>query len=200
MKIKKSVVKSEEKKLIYVEVYNPLVVDTDGEAMTADEIEQAAHNFALYSSACKVDVAHNGIETGNVIVESFIVRHPDDPDGFNKGAWVVGIKFFNEDHWEQAKRGDINSVSLSGMADKKKALVKASFIKHIVLDTENSFDGLLPAHVHKADIVFDIKDHISSGRTTEVFGHTHSILKTCSTVKTLEHSHRIIIEPGDNLG
>ena len=40
MEEKKLVIKSEEKRLVYGEVYAPLQIDTDGESMSAEEIEK----------------------------------------------------------------------------------------------------------------------------------------------------------------
>ena len=43
----KIVIKSEDERLVYGEVYIPLHVDTQGEAMTAEEIRKMAHDFLM---------------------------------------------------------------------------------------------------------------------------------------------------------
>jgi len=55
-------------------VYSSLHIDTDGEAMTADEIEKMAYKFISDGNIRKIDVGHNNEESGSFIVESFIAR------------------------------------------------------------------------------------------------------------------------------
>ena len=44
METQRIVIKDESKRLVYGEVYAPLQIDTDGEAMTSEEVEKMAHH------------------------------------------------------------------------------------------------------------------------------------------------------------
>jgi len=79
------VIKSEEERLVYGEVYSPLHVDTDGEAMTAAEIKKMAHHFLSSGRVNKIDVSHNLEESGAIVIESFLARK-HEPDGYFDGA------------------------------------------------------------------------------------------------------------------
>lgn len=114
----KLVIKSEDRRLVYGEVYAPLHIDTDKEAMTASEIEKMAHNFLSRGLTNKIDIGHNLQESGSVIVESFIARK-NDPDGFIEGSWVIGV-LVPEDVWPAVKNGELNGFSFYGKVEKKK--------------------------------------------------------------------------------
>ena len=81
-------------------------VDTDGEAMTANEIQKMAHGFLAAGRTDKIDVGHNLKESGCVVVESFLARK-GDADGFINGAWVLGVKVLPDELWEAVKTGEL---------------------------------------------------------------------------------------------
>lgn len=186
------VIKSEEKRFVYGEVYAPLCIDTDGEAMTAPEIEKMAHNFLMNGLTNKIDVGHSYEESGCLVIESFIARK-NDPDGFVTGAWVVGAKIIPDELWVSVKKGEINGFSFAGAVAKRTVQVEVSVAKKMSGETEKSAEGLLPAHLHDIDLQFDNDGNVVKGSTSDVLGHSHEILRTTATEMALDHSHRLIL-------
>ncbi len=186
------VVKSEDRRLVYGEVYAPWQIDTDGETMTPEAIEGMAHRFLAAGRTNKIDIQHDGKESGALVVESFIARK-DDPDDFVLGSWVLGVVIPKE-HWGAVKSGEINGFSFAGPVAKESTRAKVRMTKRLVGTTEKSEDGgLLPPHTHKLDLTFDDTGRITKGTTDIVLGHAHEVQRTTATERALEHSHRMIL-------
>lgn len=184
-------IKSHEKRLVFGEVYSPLQVDTQDEAMTKSAIEDMAHTFLLEGRTDKVDVSHSFKKSGCLVVESFIARK-NDPDGFIDGAWVLGIKVIPDDLWEQVKKGELNCFSFGGKGRTVPKKVKVSQIIKIEGETELSHeDGLLPPHSHDVELHFKDGTMIP-GMTGITLDHQHGISKESATEEELDHSHRMI--------
>jgi len=185
-------IKSEDKRLVFAEVYSPLHIDTDGEAMTADEIEKMAYKFLSGGNVRKIDVGHNREESGCYIVESFIARK-NDPDNFIEGAWVLGVKVDDEDLWQDVKRGELNGFSFDGSVTPVKARASVSVIQRMVGKTEKSFKGILPEHSHDLEVEFNDDGVIIPTYTSETLNHVHKVMKATSTEMEIDHSHRLIL-------
>jgi hypothetical protein len=191
MRPRKIVIKSDDKRLVYGEVYAPLHVDTDDESMTREDIERAAHAFLSSGRVNKVDVQHNCKESGCTVVESFLARK-NDPDGFIEGSWVLGVKVSPDVLWQQVKAGELNGFSFFGTVVKVPAKTKVVTARKIVGETENSTDGLLPIHFHSIEINFKDGD-LLSGQTGEALDHRHDVKHATATERAMEHSHRLIL-------
>ena len=185
-------IKSEDKQIVFAEVYSPLHIDTDGEAMTADEIEKMAYKFISDGNIRKIDVGHINEESGSFIVESFIARK-DDPDGFIEGSWVLGVKVDDPDLWVKIKSGELNGFSFQGTATPTPAKARVSVMQRMVGKTEQSFAGLLPPHYHDLEVVFTDKGVIVPTETSIVMNHSHRVAKATATESVLDHSHRLIL-------
>jgi len=191
------VIKSEEERLVYGEVYSPLHVDTDTEAMTKDEIRRMAHRFLMSGRVNKIDVAHNKKESGCLVAESFIAKK-NDPDGFIEGSWVLGVYVLPDQLWEAVKKGELNGFSFGGPANKVPAEVIVEVVRKMEGETELSMDGgLLPPHKHDVVLSFSEDGRIIAGQTEQALGHSHEVLRATSTEETLEHSHRLVIIEND---
>jgi hypothetical protein len=186
------VIKDQAKRLVYGEVYAPLQIDTDGEAMTAAEIEKMAHNFMVNRGNDAIDVQHNYMPSGCHIVESFIARK-DDPDGFVDGSWVLGVRVTPDELWEAVQKGELNGFSFAGSCNSTKVRARVNVTRKMIGNTEKSEQGLLPPHAHPVDIEFDEDGRVSKGTTDHVMGHSHSVSKTTATEREMEHSHRLIL-------
>lgn len=186
------VVKSEDKRLVYAEVYSPLHVDTDGEAMTQDEIEKAAHNFLASGNVRNIDVRHNTKQSGCVIVESFMARK-GDPDGFIEGSWVMGVKVLPDDLWQKVLSGELNGFSFMGQVTRVPVKAKVKVARKMLGETELSVKGMLPPHFHELVVTFDERGRVEPGETDESLSHKHEILRATATEKELDHSHRLIL-------
>ncbi len=107
----------EAKKLVYGIVYEPDVVDTQGDFATAEEIEKAAHNFM--ENARNIDLQHNFKAGYGSLQESYIA--PADfkigETNIKKGAWVIVTKATDE-VWESIQKGEITGYSMGGSAVK----------------------------------------------------------------------------------
>jgi hypothetical protein len=94
-----------------------VVVDAEGDSITADELERAAHDFVVKSGAA--NTGHVGAQTGH-IVESF-VSTPDKiaamglPAGSVPTGWFVGFKVTDPAAWEGVKSGRLRAFSIEGV-------------------------------------------------------------------------------------
>lgn len=108
----------EEKQLVYGVVYAPDEADTHGDAMIAEELEKAAHQFLEKARTKSVDVNHDSNPDDGVIVESYILGKNDSRfPGEKEGSWAVVIKVTDADTWELVKKGDLKGISMAGKAE-----------------------------------------------------------------------------------
>jgi len=190
---RKIVIKSEEERLVFGEVYVPLHVDTHGEAMTSEEIKRMAYDFLSTGKVNKVDVQHDLQVSGCKVVESFLARK-NDPDGFIEGAWVLGVKVIPDEIWEQVKKGELNGYSWYGT--RAQIPVKAAVLMTTKMDgeTEDSMEGgLLPVHRHNLSLTFDLDGRIIPTITGVSLEHVHDVVKATATNEALGHSHRLVV-------
>lgn len=189
---KRIVVKSEAKRLVYAEVYSPLHVDTDNEAMLAEEIEKAGHAFLASGKVDRIDVRHDTKKSGCLIVESFIARK-NDPDGFIEGAWVLGVKVVPDELWEKVLSGELNGFSFMGSVNRVPVKAQVRVARKMLGETEDAGGELVPKHFHELSISFDEDGTVVPGQTDESQAHVHPIGRATATEKALEHSHRMIL-------
>lgn len=178
------VIKSDEKRIVWAEVYVPNVPDSDGDFMDAETVEQAAYQFMADLNLKKIDTMHNNKDVeGAVVVESFIARK-GDPD-FIEGSWVVGVHVPDDAVWAQIKKGEINGFSLE-------ALVKAEHTE-LELDIPPVLKGAtneVEDHSHEFYVTYDPEGNLLGGRTNEVNGHSHVIKRGTITEEAEGHKHR----------
>lgn len=101
-----------EKRVVLGVVYAPDVRDTDGNFMTAAEIEKMAYSFMEKQRLNKIDRDHNGDAGYGQVVESFIARAGDT--AFPEGAWVLGTRVTDDAAWKDIKDGKIIGYSIFG--------------------------------------------------------------------------------------
>jgi hypothetical protein len=105
------------KRIIYSVVYEPMKADAHKEFMTAEAIENMAHEWLMNFG--KVDEHHDFIEGAGKPVESFIVNEGDEvwvkSGRALPGSWVLGIKVTDDAVWKQVQRGEINALSWAGV-------------------------------------------------------------------------------------
>lgn len=181
----------EEHQVVYGVVYAPNRVDTDWEAMTAEEIQKMAWNFLENHREENIDLAHDLKQSGCVVVESFVARS-GDPD-FPEGAWVLGTRC-PDDVWKRIKEGEFNGYSFYGGVKKYPATVLLEVAKQITGITEKSTIEILPVHEHTFIVNLNNKAQIVSGRTDVVLNHSHAIKKGTATELEIDHNHRVFLE------
>ena len=101
------------KQIVFGEVYVPDRKDTDGNFMTAETIEDMAHDFLANGKNSQISTDHDGYTDKGVVVESFIARE-GDPD-FIAGAWVVGVYVPDPEIWALIENGDLTGFSIEGV-------------------------------------------------------------------------------------
>jgi len=182
---------NEEDQVVYGEVYVPNRVDTDGEAMTAKDVEVAAWEFLGSGKTEKIDIQHDLLESGCTVVESFVARSGWEP--WVDGAWVMGVKCIDS-VWADVKSGLLNGFSFYGTSEKVPAKVLIEVAKQISGITEQNVEDILPPHEHTFVINLDNKGNIVSGKTDVVMEHGHTIKHGTATEEELDHRHRVVLE------
>lgn len=161
----------DEKQIAYGEVYIPMIPDSQGDFMTAAEIEKMAHEFMMDGLLRGVDTEHDLEDNGSVIVESFIARK-GDPD-FVEGSWVAAVKVTDE-LWPLVKSGELGGFSMYGKGERVPTYITIEVPDDGIVkgDTDES-DG----HSHVFQLRFDEAGNFLGGKTNEVDGHSHDIKK-----------------------
>jgi len=105
------------KQVVYCVVLEPDTADSQDDVMSADDIEETAHNYLIKARlvgsnhSSKIDAAP---------VESFIAPQDLEYEGQNgpqkvtKGSWVIGIKVFDPEEWQKVLNGEYAGVSVGG--------------------------------------------------------------------------------------
>jgi len=172
-----------EKHLAFGEVYVPNDIDTHGDFMTVEGIEELAHKFMLKLLNEKIDVMHDNKTGRAAVVESFVTRD-GDPD-FAPGSWVLGVKVFDEGLWEQIKNGEMTGFSFEAMVRKVPAKVRVEHDGHAEGRTSTVNDH---AHTFKVDL--DEKGSVRDGFTSRhTDDHRHRIVENGRTQDVDRHRH-----------
>lgn len=173
-----------EQRLVYGEVYAPNRPDVHGEYMTAEDIQQMAHEFMRLLRQQSVDQQHDHVLTpGITVVESFIARK-GDPD-FLEGAWVVCVHVNDDDTWQKVKDGKLNGFSVEALVRKKEVDVQIKIPEEVTGETSEVDD-----HKHTFKVNYDKKGKLVGGRTNTVKGHWHGISGGTITDVASGHRHR----------
>ena len=113
---------NEDKRLVGGIVYEPDVVDAQGDSAGEAEIEKAAHKFMQDSRTLgfmhKEDVGPRA-----KIVESYIApcNMKMNNQSIRKGTWVMVVKVQDDELWNMVKSGKITGFSMGGRAREEKA-------------------------------------------------------------------------------
>ena len=91
--------------------------DAQGDIISADVIEDAAHDFLVNSR--RIDVQHVFLSSKCFPVESYIA-----PTAFylgdhlvKKGTWILVTKVLDEEIWKKVKNGELRGYSIRGIAE-----------------------------------------------------------------------------------
>lgn len=169
--------------IVWGEVYAPDIPDSQGDFMTADEIRKMAHAFMKQGKLGQVDINHDNNLYGCWIVESFIAR--DDDSIFIPGAWVVGIHVPDVLLWKGIEEGDLNGLSMQGLAFPEKKTIELEIPEKITGKTDE-----VAGHAHKFTVTFGPSGELLGGSTDTVGGHFHVISRGTITDDADGHHHR----------
>lgn len=97
-------------------VYEPDVVDAQGDEASETEIRKAAYQFMEEVQTFKVN--HEGKKVKVKVLESYVA--PADftiaKKAIKKGAWVLTVRVLDKKIWEAVKSGDLTGFSMAGYA------------------------------------------------------------------------------------
>ena len=178
---------------VFGEVYAPDIVDTDGESMSAEDIQKMAHDFIASGKVSALDTDHNHELCGAEVVESFIARK-GDPD-FAEGSWVLGVRMTDGELWERVQSGELNSFSVDALVTKVPSARQMPKLSAACGTTmEQTAKCSLPKHSHAYFLKYDGQGRVLFGKTDEVLGHSHEICGTVTTERAEGHTHRFFVE------
>jgi hypothetical protein len=102
-----------DRQIVYGVVSEPHTIDLQGDRLSPEEIEKAAHAFMVNSR--KVNKGHGGPTAADVL-ESFIAPGDFTVNGsqVKKGSWVMAVKVNDPDVWQAVKKGFITGFSIGG--------------------------------------------------------------------------------------
>lgn len=171
-------------------VYTPMQVDTDGETMTAADIRKMAHEFIAQGLVDKIDVMHDKRPSGAQVVESYIAV-PNDPEGFEDGAWIMTVRMPEGPLWDEVKSGELNGFSFHAEVSKTPVRAVIEIVRSAVGATyENTDDEIVPPHTHTFFVELDDNGRVVRGFTDRQLDHVHQIRGTVVTEQAFGHSHR----------
>ena len=96
-------------------VYEPMSLDTQGDYMTADEIQKAAHWYAKNGSGVDIQHDEEKLECA-AVVESWIAKADFtlDKTDIKKGTWLMTVEISDPDIWDKIEKGELNGFSMGG--------------------------------------------------------------------------------------
>ena len=109
------VYKNEEKRIVYGPVLIPNEPDTDGDVVTAEQIENVAHKFV--EEYGNIDLMHSLNNVGR-LVESYILPvdlEVDEDTLIPKGSWIMGVRVTDDDAWQAVKDGKLSGFSIMAL-------------------------------------------------------------------------------------
>jgi hypothetical protein len=108
-----SVEKGDEQKLWMV-LYEPYVVDSQGDFATPEEIEKMLHGYMEHHQ--EFNVEHKGTLRKVKLIEGYIARNDFGWNGQHivKGTAIVGIQVLDSELWQDIKSGEFTGCSIEG--------------------------------------------------------------------------------------
>jgi hypothetical protein len=113
------IVKQDERRITYGVVLEPGIEDAQGDVVTAEEIEKAAHGWMLNSR--EFEEQHDAPSDSRVLESSLApVDYDVNGEHVKKGSWIVTSQH-SEEIWAKVKSGEINGYSIRGYGQRKPA-------------------------------------------------------------------------------
>jgi hypothetical protein len=114
-----------EKRLVYGIVQEPDSIDSQGDIVSASEIEEACHRFMIKHQ--QIYMQHKSKLPEVKVVENWIAPQSFNLNGqeIKKGSWVMAVKIpegspQDDQIWEDVKSGEITGFSIRGWARREK--------------------------------------------------------------------------------
>lgn len=112
------VMKNASRRIAYAAVLVPGEADSDGETVTKEKIEQAAHEWM--QSYRNVDLQHT-LNNVAVPVESYVLPMDMEVDMqgvktvLPEGTWVLASRVLDESTWDMVEKGELTGYSVMGI-------------------------------------------------------------------------------------
>ena len=108
----------DEARIVYGVVLEPDTVDLQGDVLTLDTIETAAHKYLIRHRT--VGDSHSQA-AGAEVVESYLAPADLELGGqiISRGSWVMGVHVTDDALWEAVKSGDYTGFSIGGTGERK---------------------------------------------------------------------------------
>lgn len=113
---------SKKEQIVKAVVYEPDVVDTDGEFMRQETIRKAMHNYMLkYGGQYKFMHRDKLTKRDAVVVEIFQspVTYAEGKEVIREGSWVQTSKVLNKRLWKKIENGEITAYSIGGRGQRR---------------------------------------------------------------------------------
>jgi len=110
--------KAEEERIVFGVVYEPDVVDSQGDFASAEEIRKAAYSFAE-NGKFRIKLNHKGKSVNAAVLESYIAPNDLTIEGVSvsKGTWLMATRIYDEQIWKLIKEGSLTGYSMAGIAE-----------------------------------------------------------------------------------
>lgn len=121
-KVASSIAKvNEEKRLVsgwasVIEEDGEPVEDRQGDVISEEELEKAAHKFVADYRASKA--MHKGDQIGTVVDSMVFTKEQQEALGIDLGktGWYITMKIDDDEAWEKVKKGEFQGFSIGGKA------------------------------------------------------------------------------------
>jgi len=111
-------VKKADEQIVCGIVYEPDIVDSQGDKANAEEIKKACYHFM--EKAQQFKVMHKGKKVGVEILENYIA--PQDltigDKKIKKGTWLMTVRVNDSKIWKDIKTGKLTGFSMAGSCTK----------------------------------------------------------------------------------
>ena len=178
---------NEDEQIAYGVVYEPGVLDTDGEFMTPEDVALMEERFRRKMQAGQdvIDRMHDNVPVDAEPLDSFV---SDGTDGWPEGAWVLGIKVNDPAIWDDIKSGRLNGYSFEAATKRVPVVIEVEMEQDVIGETEVALD-----HTHLYFVSMTDDGRVASGITSTDLGHSHKIKSGTATEESLGHAHRFVL-------
>jgi len=92
------------------------VIDTEGDVIGIDDLEEAALSYVMKSRVASIN--HTGDKVGSLVESIVFTKEKQQSLGIDLGkvGWWVGYKISDSAVWERVKSGELSSFSIGGSA------------------------------------------------------------------------------------
>ena len=114
---------NEEKRIVYGKALVPDKVDSQGDIVSKEDIEDASHNFLINLQKAYVELLQQGVNKTKASQIGYMHRVFKGVGGFgyivesyidSEGSWVLAVKITDNNIWILIKEGKITGYSIGG--------------------------------------------------------------------------------------